>query len=64
MNVENDIVSSAKNATSNKWCFVNEALFDSTILILGPSSAAGQMGTESNKTDHFDVVGSSTSCPA
>lgn len=64
VNVQNDIVSSAKNATNNKWCFVNEALVDSTIWILGPSSAVGLMGSEDNKTDHFDIVWSGGSCPA
>ena len=64
VNVDDDITSSAKNATNNKWCFVNKAFVDSTIWILAPSSASGLMGTENNKTDHFDVVGASNGCPA
>jgi hypothetical protein len=62
--VQDDRTSSAKNATTNKWCFVNKAFVDSTIFTLAPSTAVNNLGTETNKTDHFDVVNAGGGCPA
>lgn len=64
VSVARDKTSSAKNATTNKWCFVNEGINDQTIFILTHTSAANTLGDANNATDHFDVVSSGSGCPA
>lgn len=64
VSVARDQTSSAKNATNNKWCFVNEGINDQTVFTQAPTTANDTLGAANNIVDHFDVVANGSGCPA
>lgn len=63
VSVARDRTSSGTNNSSNKWCGVNETFFnDKSVFIWGAHTAANDIGSASNKIDHFDVVGATAPC--
>lgn len=63
VDVADDLVSSGKNRTGNRWCAVNNGFpGDDTIWNFAPNTNVSTLGSQNNKTDHFYVRTSAQNC--
>ncbi|WP_229402593.1 peptidase inhibitor family I36 protein [Micromonospora okii] len=63
VDVPDNVVSSVKNLTGNRWCGVNNGFpGDDTVLNVAPNTRLGSIGGADNKIDHFYVRGGNWGC--